>query len=80
MQTQKKCLDDKERLLDESRAIFKRKTYLIERLQLREDRMAKGDIGAAGPYPNSTARHLYELQFKIRQIWRELADLRRYCD
>ncbi|KAJ5796306.1 uncharacterized protein N7518_004846 [Penicillium psychrosexuale] len=81
VQTQKKWLDDKERLLDESRAIFKRETYLIERLQLREDRMAKGDIDAAGPDPSSTARHLYELQFKIRQNWRELADLLdRYCD
>ncbi|KAJ5506502.1 hypothetical protein N7453_005459 [Penicillium expansum] len=72
----KKWLDDKKRLLAESRAIFDREAYLIEQLQRGEDRMTKGVVSDAGlEFISVVDRSLDLHRFKIRQNWRELADL-----
>lgn len=67
-QTKKKWLDDKKRLLAESRAIFDRKAYLIEQLQRGEDRMTKDVADDAGlELINVLGRSLDSHRFRIRQ-------------
>ncbi|KAJ5196172.1 hypothetical protein N7449_006651 [Penicillium cf. viridicatum] len=46
-QTKNKCLEDKKRLLAESKAIFDREAYLMEQLQRAENRMAKDGVDDA---------------------------------
>lgn len=81
-QTKKKWFDDKKRLLAESKAIFDREAYLIERLQREEDEMTEGLIDPAGLELMSVLKeNMDEHRFKIRHNWRQLADLLdRYCD
>ncbi|CAG8174524.1 unnamed protein product [Penicillium nalgiovense] len=81
-QARKKWMDDKKRLLAESRAIFDREASLLKNLQRGEDEITKGVIDAAGLESMAVLeRHLDEHRFKIRQNWRELSDwLDRYCD
>jgi hypothetical protein len=81
-QPKKKWMDDKKRLVAESKAILDREASLIKNLQRGEDEMAKGVIDAAGLESMAVLeRHLDEHRYKIRQNWRELSDLLdRYCD
>ncbi|KAJ6188536.1 hypothetical protein N7519_003444 [Penicillium mononematosum] len=77
----KKWMDDKKRLLAESKAILDREA-LIDNLQREEDEMAKEVIDAAGLESMAVlGRCLDEHWFEIRQNWRDLSDLLdRYCD
>ncbi|CRL23198.1 unnamed protein product [Penicillium camemberti] len=81
-QTKKKFLDDKKRLLAESKAIFDREAYLIEQIQRTENRMAKDGVDDAGlDLINVLENGLDVHRYKIRQNWRELSDLlERYTD
>ncbi|KAJ5435156.1 hypothetical protein N7491_005751 [Penicillium cf. griseofulvum] len=75
-QTKKRWIDDKKRLLAESRAIFDRETYLIEHLHRGQDQMIKGVFDADSlSLMNELEKDLDRHRFKIRQNCRELADL-----
>jgi hypothetical protein len=82
LQTNRRWIDDKKRLLAESKAIFKREAYLIEHLQREQDRMIRGVFDADSlRLVNDLEKDLDEYRFKIRQNCRELADLLdRHCE
>lgn len=81
-QTKKKCLEDKKRLLAESKAIFDREAYLMEQLQRVENRMAKDGVDDTSLDLISVLENGLEVhRYKIRQNWREISDLLdRYTD
>ncbi|KAJ5405295.1 hypothetical protein N7465_006579 [Penicillium sp. CMV-2018d] len=82
IQTKKKWLDDKKRLLAESKAIFDREAYLTEQIQRAENRMAKDGADDASLDMIGVLEHGLDVhRYKIRQNWRELSDLLdRYID
>ncbi|KAF3029087.1 hypothetical protein E8E15_010887 [Penicillium rubens] len=76
-QAKKKWMDDKKRLLAESKAILDREVSLIKDLQRGEDEMAKRVIDAAGLESMAVLERPLD---EIRRNWRELSDLLdRYC-
>ncbi|KAJ5515596.1 hypothetical protein N7527_007156 [Penicillium freii] len=81
-QTKRKWLDDKKRLLAESKAIFDREAYLTEQIQHAENRMAKNGADDASLDLIGVLEHGLDVHwYKIRQNWRELSDLLdRYID
>lgn len=78
----KKFLDDKKRLLAESKAIFDREAYLTEQLERVENRMAKDGVDDASlDLISVLEKGLDAHWYKIRQNWREISDLLdRYTD
>ena len=81
-QAKKKWLDDKKRLLAESKAMFDREAYRIEQIQHAENRMAKDGVDDASlDLINVLENGLDVHRYKIRHNWRELSDLLdRYID